>query len=215
MLPARSRQLTLLTLLAYPAMWWAVRNGRAPIHGSAFETSGRTVLVVGASGVGKSTVFQQELSAGSRPLSDNLSVTDGITVWPVAEPMRIEGHRGTRAPHGRIEESIRSRLGEASPSVIVVLRRGTGAVRRLDPAATARALVAGTYMAGELRRFWSFTATLAAATDIGPSHPPVATVAESLARALPGVEVTRETPNDPLVSSLVLGTPVAAGEGVV
>ena len=46
-------------------------------------------------------------------------------------------------------------------------------IRPLSPDEAARALVAGTYMAGELRRFWPFAATLALATGIGPVHPDV------------------------------------------
>jgi len=214
LLAPRARQLTLLTLLAYPVMWWAARNGRAPIHVSAFETSGHTMLVAGPAGVGKSTVLQQEVAGGGRPISDNLCVTDGVRVWPVSEPMRIEGAGGKRAPHGRAEKPVLERLGEAVPGVLVVLRRGPAAVRRLDPPAAARALVAGTYMAGELRRFWSFAATLGAATDVGPSHPPVLAVAEALSKAMPCVEVAREALDDPPVSSLVMRSGVAAREGV-
>jgi len=210
---SRARQLTLLTLLAYPAMWWAARNGRAPIHVSAFEASGHTMLVAGPAGVGKSTVLQQEVASGARPVSDNLCVTDGVRVWPVSEPMRIEGADGKRAPHGRAEKPFDSRPGEVVPRVIVALRRGPAGVRRLDPPAAARAIVAGTYMAGELRRFWSFAATLAAATEVGPSHPPVIAVAEALSRALPCVEVTREATDDPPVSMLVM-RPGLEREGV-
>ena len=112
LLAPRARQLTLLTLLAYPVMWLAARNGRAPIHVSAFETSGHTMLVAGPAGVGKSTVLQQEVAGGGRPISDNLCVTDGVRVWPVSEPMRIEGAGGKRAPHGRAEKPVLERLAK-------------------------------------------------------------------------------------------------------
>jgi hypothetical protein len=49
--------------------------------------------------------------------------------------------------------------------------------------------VAGTYSAGELRRFWSLAAVVGSATGCGPVHPPIEQVATSLAGRLPGVEL--------------------------
>jgi hypothetical protein len=40
-------------------------------------------------------------------------------------------------------------------------------------------------MAGELRRYWSFAATLAAGTGAGPAHPPLADTASMFAKSLP------------------------------
>ena len=40
-------------------------------------------------------------------------------------------------------------------------------------------------MAGELRRFWSFAATLALATGMGPAHPDVSGIAALLTDRLP------------------------------
>jgi hypothetical protein len=51
--------------------------------------------------------------------------------------------------------------------------------------AAYRALVAGTYAAGELRRYWSLVATLALATGRGPAHPGVEHVAAELTARLP------------------------------
>ena len=68
-----------------------------------------------------------------------------------------------------------------SPDRLVVL--GAVANQRRPPRSqpqAARSLVAGTYMAGELRRYWAFAATLALGTGLGASHPPVAAIAESL-----------------------------------
>jgi hypothetical protein len=53
----------------------------------------------------------------------------------------------------------------------------------------ARELVTGTYMAGELRRFWPLAATLALATGLGPAQPDVAGVAAAIAGRLPCLEV--------------------------
>jgi hypothetical protein len=53
----------------------------------------------------------------------------------------------------------------------------------------ARALVAGTYAAGELRRYWAFAATLALGTGLGPAHPAIVGEAERLAQSVPCLEV--------------------------
>ena len=58
-----------------------------------------------------------------------------------------------------------------------------------DPADAARALVAGTYAAGELRRYWAYAATLALATGRGPAHPPIDAIARALAERVPCVRV--------------------------
>ena len=79
------------------------------------------------------------------------------------------------------------------PDRLVVLRRaGAGeepGIRPLPTAQAARELAAGTYMAGELRRFWPFAATLALATGLGPAHPDVGGVAAALAARLPCLEI--------------------------
>ena len=62
-------------------------------------------------------------------------------------------------------------------------------MRELSPAEAARRLVAGTYAAGELRRFWSIAALVATATGCGPVHPPIEEVAARLTTRLPAVEL--------------------------
>jgi hypothetical protein len=82
---------------------------------------------------------------------------------------------------------------ELDPSCVVTLERGDhGGHPYLvpsSPEAAARALVTSTYMAGELRRYWAFAATIALGTGAGPAHPPVAAVAGALAAALPCQEL--------------------------
>jgi hypothetical protein len=58
-------------------------------------------------------------------------------------------------------------------------------------------------MAGELRRFWAFAATLAAGTGAGPSHPPVGEVASAFAERLPCFVLRLGTPRDARVSELL------------
>ena len=70
--PARARLLLRAALLQFPAMWNAGVHGRAPLHASVVSAGDETILLVGASGVGKSTLVDLELAAGGRATSDNL-----------------------------------------------------------------------------------------------------------------------------------------------
>jgi hypothetical protein len=202
-LRSRSRLLLRDVLLQYPAMWWAGRSGRAPLHASVCtlgrDDAARTVMIAGPGGVGKSTLLQAELSDGARCTCDNLCTSDGHSAWGVVEPMRVQvdsrlafGGRGRRMPHGRREIRWPSRMVTLTPDMLVVLRRGTAdipVVRPLNPEQAARVIVAGTYMAGELRRYWQFASTLALGTGVGMAHPAVEAVAAALVARLPCWEV--------------------------
>ena len=191
LLRSRARLRFRAVLIQFPAMWRAVLRGRAPIHAPACTAGARTVLLAGASGVGKSTLIAREVEAGGRAVSDNIVVSDGRTVWGLVEPMRSESGSGRRMPHGRRESELQGRVSMLRPDHLVVLRRthhSSGHVRPCDPEKAARVLTASTYMAGELRRFWSFAATMAAATNVGPPHPPVARRARDLAQSLACLE---------------------------
>jgi hypothetical protein len=85
------------------------------------------------------------------------------------------------------------------PGLLVVVSRGGPAVTTCDPELAARYLVAGTYMAGELRRYWPFAATLALGTGLGRSHPPVQQIARELSARLPCLRVSLgDRPGAPL-----------------
>ena len=126
------------------------------------------------------------------PVSDNLCTYDGERLHGLPEPRRVdagtaEGPRRTM-PHGRVEQPWDGREHAIRPSLLLVLRRGTAerpTVRPVPPAVAARALVAGTYAAGELRRYWAFAATLALGTGLGPAHPAIVGEAERLAAVPP------------------------------
>lgn len=179
-------------LLQYPALWRASVRGRAPLHASACAMGEVRALLAGPGGVGKSTLIAQELAAEGSAISDNLCVSDGVTAWGVVEPIRVEGGAGRSMPHGRSEASLPGRLDSLTPNLVAVIRRGHDDVAGVRPCraeAVARSLVTGTYMAGELRRFWAFAATLSAGTGLGPSHPPVEAIARQFAVRLPAVEI--------------------------
>lgn len=187
-LRSRFHLLARALMLQYPAMWWAGTRHRVPLHASACTVGHATPLIAAAGGIGRSTLIVQELEAGGRTTGDNIAVGDGTTVWGLVEPLRVEGAGGRRMPHGREEAPLRDRAEALTPDRLIVLERGTGgppSLARCSPERAARSLVAATYMAGELRRYWAYAATLSAGTGRGPAHPPVVDVAALLASSLP------------------------------
>ena len=218
-LRARARLLLRAVLLQYPALWRSQQRGRAPLHASVCglgAAEGQTVLLAGPGGIGKSTLVHGELLRGAVFTCDNLCVSDGQYAWGVVEPLRlpaeVHGGRGRRMPHGRREAAWPRRADRMQPDRLVVLARdGKPAVIPFTPSLAARHLVAGTYMAGELRRYWAFAATLALGTGLGGSHPPVQMIADALSTRLPCLRVTLgDHPGAPLRE--LLGA--AAGTGV-
>jgi hypothetical protein len=183
-LRSRFHLLARAVLIQYPALWWAGTRGRAPLHASACIAAGSIALVTAPSGIGRSTLVLEELRAGRHATGDNLAVGDGETVWGLVEPLRVENGNGRRMPHGRNEAQMVGRAEALVPDRVVVLERGDRDLASLatcSPAAAARCLVTSTYMAGELRRYWAFAATLSAGTGFGPAHPPVTDVASAFA----------------------------------
>jgi hypothetical protein len=188
LLRSRFHLLARAVLMQYPALWWAGTRGRVPLHASACTAGGSVALITAPSGVGRSTLILGELNRGERATSDNLAAGDGRTVWGLVEPLRIEGGEGRSMPHGRRESALRGRAESLVPDLLLVLERKSAGPSRafaITPGAAAQSLVASTYMAGELRRFWPFAATLAAGTGLGPAHPPVTDVASAFAARLP------------------------------
>jgi len=196
-LRARARLLLRAVLLQYPALWRSQQRDRAPLHASVCTlatAAARTVLLAGPGGVGKSTLVHRELLSGAVPTCDNVCVSDGQRTWGLVEPLRLpaEMHagKGRRMPYGRREAAWPRRTDQMTPDLLVVLARGTmPGVTRCDPALAARHLTAGTYMAGELRRYWAFAATLALGTGLGGVHPPVQHIAQELSARLPCLQV--------------------------
>ena len=188
LLRSRFHLLARAVLVQYPALWWAGMLGRAPLHASACTAGAATPLLSSSGGIGRSTLVLREVDGGGRATGDNLSVGDGEVVWGLVEPLRIEGGSGRRMPHGRREAPMAARAPALVPDVLIALERGSAgrpALIPCDPETTARSLVTSTYMAGELRRYWAFAATLSAGTDAGTAHPPIEDVAREFAARLP------------------------------
>lgn len=204
---SRARLLLRAVLLQYPALWRSQQRGRAPLHASVCRLAapdGRVVMLAGPGGVGKSTLVHGELLNGAVPICDNVCVSDGQDAWGLVEPLRLPAEvgagTGRRMPYGRREAAWLRRTDQMAPDLLVALvRGGQPGVTRCDPALAARQLTAGTYMAGELRRYWAFAATLALGTGLGSSHPPVERIAQELSTRLPCLLVTLgDRPGAPL-----------------
>lgn len=193
-LRARFRLLATQALLHYPALWRASLRGRVPLHVCVCAGAGGVTMIAGPGGVGKSTLLSAGLRQGEIATADNLCACDSRAAYGVAEPLRVAAGRGRAGTtHGRSEHRIPSRVCCLEPDRLVVLRRGApgspATAEPLSPVEAGRELVAGTYMAGELRRFWSFAATLALATGQGPVHADVRGVAALLVARLPCLQV--------------------------
>lgn len=204
LLRSRAHLLIRSVLLHFPALWWSQQRGRAPLHASACTVGegGPVVLIAGPGGVGKSTLISEALSRGARSTSDNLCVSDGFNAWGLLEPRRIPVSNsklsapGRKMPYGRRETVWLNRVEVLTPDVLLVLRRDasmTTALGRCDARDAGRFLTAGTYMAGELRRYWSFCATLALGTRQGEVHPPIERVAHAICSRVPCLDLVLGT----------------------
>jgi hypothetical protein len=192
-LRARFALLAGQVLVHYPVLWRAGWRGRVPLHASVVAMAEGTPLPAGPGGVGKSTVLWAAMEAGAVATADNLGCCGGVEFFGLAEPLRLDaasGGGGPRTSHGRVTRRFGDRAESLTPDRLVILERGPRTdIASATPAEVARALVAGTYAAGELRRYWAFAATLALATGRGPAHPPIDSVALELAGRLPGRRV--------------------------
>lgn len=212
LLRSRFHLLARAALLQYPALWWAGTRGRVPLHASACG-SRSVALLTAQSGIGRSTLVLAETQAGAQATGDNLGVGDGTMLWGLVEPARVTGGGGRRMPHGREELSLPGRVEALEPDCLVKLVRGSGDAPRLESCSAdeaARALVTSTYMAGELRRYWSLAATLAAGTGRGPAHPPVTEVAAAFAASLPCFSLALGREAGPSLGELLESAQVAA-----
>jgi hypothetical protein len=212
-LRSRFHLLARAVLMQYPVLWWAGTRGRAPLHASACVAAGSTPLLTAASGIGRSTLVLAELDSGGSATADNLAVGDGTAVWGLVEPVRVEGGKGRRMPHGRHEGPLQHRAESLVPDCLVVLERRSVDQSSLSTCSTetaTRSLVTSTYMAGELRRYWPFAATLAAATGVGPPHPPIMEIASEFASRLSCFSLVLGQAPGARLSELLDATKVAA-----
>lgn len=136
-------------------LWLLTRNGRTPIHASAFAAGSTAILLAGRSGSGKSCLALAAHSAGFPLLSDDtvyLETGRRFRVWGIPRPVHLfpeDAPRREDAPI-RLRNGKRKRvIALPSPSqpitadaaTLCVLRRGEHvALERLDPSAALAAL---------------------------------------------------------------------------
>lgn len=213
LLRTRFRLLARATLMQYPVLWCAGLRACVPLHASACVVGAATPLVVAQSGIGRSTLLLAEVARGGHATGDNLAVTDGSTVWGMVEPARAEGGGGRSVTHGRRERPFPHSVPGLVPDRIVVVERGAADEASLSACSgdtAARSLVTSTYMAGELRRYWPFAATLAAGSGRGPSHPAIADVVSALTARLPASLLRLGRRGESCLSELLNTVEVAA-----
>jgi len=213
--PARTQLLWRAAMLQYPVLWWAGVKGGVPLHVSALSLDGEGVVLAGPGGVGKSTLMAEATNAGAQGVSDNLCVGFGSTLYGVLEPLRTAEGTGRRMPHGRRETGWTARLEHVVAGRVLVLRRGSKTEVDMVPMQggdAARVIAAGTYAAGELRRYWAFASTLALGTGLGPAHPPVVGSASDLARGVPRSEVFLPVIPGTRLTDLIAGSRAGIGD---
>lgn len=205
-LRSRWHLLARAVLVQYPALWWAGVQDSVLIHAAVCSAGRSTPLIAGAAGVGKTTALMAQIQLGEKAVSDNLCVVRDGTAWGLVEPVRVEGASGRRMPHGRREISLPNRVDSLVPDCIVILQRATTArssARACEPGNAERTLVAGTYIAGELRRYWNYAATLALGTGLGSPHPSIAALAADLTHRLPCFEIGLSRTDETSLGALI------------
>jgi hypothetical protein len=222
-LPARHRLLTAQILVHYPALMAAIVDGWSPLHISLVEVDGMRVALAGPGGIGKSTLVAGAVATGARAWCDNVAVSDGSRCHGMREAMRLpresapSGIPGQRTSHDRVEVPHAFEQGAVEPDAVVVVRRGSGfdpVVRRCSRGVARRALVAGTFAAGELMRLWPMVAAFSSAWHDVPAVPAVDEVAKALTATRPCFELVlgerRGIPLGTLLQSLL----TESGQGV-
>lgn len=154
----------------YPCLWKLKRKGVHFLHASSIQFHGKTILIAGFAGIGKTALSINLCSGdGCRFLSDNIVLYDRKHLYPFFEPVMIR--KGDFAPGAIRAEQFRElglRKGErafysyegfedkAYPPpdyVLVPVFSDKGEVKILDTSEAVKVLLASTDFAGELSSF--------------------------------------------------------------
>jgi hypothetical protein len=177
----RQRRFTTLLsyLVYYPCWWWHEQmHGMHPIHAAGVETDAGTILLAGASGVGKSSLAIALANApGARLLADSFVLHNGTAVLPVREPILLDDW--SRDWLGALGEGLRpidwryglrrrgyllpaDRLAEMGQAAVLIFpqRSSESYTRSLGAEEACRRLSASNLIINDLRRYWAFAAVL-------------------------------------------------------
>jgi hypothetical protein len=129
------------------------RNGRSPVHASAFMLGERAVVLAGRSGSGKSTLALAAAEGGHAVLSDDIVFVQQqpkFAIWGFPRPIHVfaddapEGQHAMRIRAGKVKAALplaKAAL-KAEKCALVLLDRGTDlALDPIDPCAAIESLM--------------------------------------------------------------------------
>ena len=181
----------ILDALLYPSvmfpLWAAVQHklGTMPISASAIDIDGTGILIVGGSGVGKSTLALSaiDLIPKARLLSDNIVLVNGTRAFAFLEPIRLDeaSVRVTRIEenadeiHGLIGDSRSFRLKEnktaatSNISKVVFPKFGTeNYIHQIDRETAINNMNASQLSAHEIIGYRSYTSLFSSLKPLDP-----------------------------------------------
>ncbi|MBI3782726.1 MAG: hypothetical protein HY270_04920 [Deltaproteobacteria bacterium] len=220
----RRRFPTLLAYLVYYPCWFWLERQRSlhPIHAAGVNLREGSVLLAGASGIGKSTLsVALALSSGAQMLSDSFVLHHDTSILPVREPILLDEPSrkwlGDRAaallpvehPYGLKRHGYGLAPGRwadaGEVSLLVFPRRcAEGYTRSLSAEGAHQRLSAADLMINDLRRYWAFAAVFEQLVPSGLVAQREAQLAE-LTRRVPCYEfgVSQEMSCDDTVTMLL------------
>ncbi len=166
-------------LVYYPIFWVARLRGRHLMHAGAFRWGSRAVVLVGAQGMGKSTLVANLLPRDDFSfVSDNILLFGNESVRGCEEPLRVDpsllggvvglsellSRQNVRVPHGRAAFSVpvEKRLDELVPDIFLVPKISSDptALHRITSEEMSRRIASFNALAEEVRNFGTFAAVM-------------------------------------------------------
>ena len=134
-------------------LFMLTRNGRTPVHASAFMLGDRAIVFAGRSGSGKSTLALAAAKRGHAILSDDtvfVQLEPSFALWGFPRQIHVfaadapEGEHVTRVRAGKVKAAVPlpKAASKAEKCALVLLDRGTQlALDRIDRSAAVESLM--------------------------------------------------------------------------